>query len=88
MLEPARRFYNDLSPADQAHWVSLLKPQHQHIPFTYLFCENDKTLSLGIQRGAVEGSEVKSAAETRDSGHNPFLNMPERMVEVIDRLAG
>lgn len=67
MLEPERRFYNDLPPTEQEHWVSLLRPHpaiaqltpltnvcYKYVPSTYLFCEKDEALPLEIQKGMVD----------------------------------
>ena len=70
MLDPARRFYHDLS-ADQAHWVSELHHRcigaqmdplrsgaYQNIPSTYLFCENDQALPVQVQQLMVRDCGV------------------------------
>ncbi|CZR54964.1 uncharacterized protein PAC_04849 [Phialocephala subalpina] len=102
MLEPARRFYNDLPSSEQEHWVSLLRPHpaiaqltpltnvgHKYVPSTYLLCEKYEALPLEVQRGMVDsvsGEVYGGNMETTScgAGHSPFLDMPEKVVEVIE----
>lgn len=66
MLEPERRFYNDLPEEEQAHWIAELQPcpaiaqmtpithaAYLHHPTTYLYCENDGGLPLEVQKMMV-----------------------------------
>ena len=61
MEDPARRFYSDLSQQEKDHWVSELRTSpvatqlapityvaYQHYPATYLFCEGDEVLPVGL----------------------------------------
>lgn len=67
MLEPERRFYNDLPKEEQDLWVAELKPcpaiaqmtpithaAYLHHPTTYLFCENDEALPIEVQKMMVD----------------------------------
>ena len=103
MVDPALRFYNDLPPPEQQHWISeLLKSPRitnytavSHIaylyhPVTYLFCENDQALPLEVQNMMVEtirGLGVKIDVETCKAGHSPFLSMPEQVLEVVRKIS-
>jgi hypothetical protein len=53
ILSPEHYFHNDLSPAEQQHWIAELQRSprasnymrisyaaHLHHPVTYLYCEN------------------------------------------------
>jgi hypothetical protein len=70
MLEPGNRFYNDLSPDEQKHWISELVrcPTSTQVtpltyeaflyhPVTYLFCENDQGLPIFLQQAMVKSIE-------------------------------
>src|SRR5262245_39434569 len=101
MIDPGTRFYNDLPPPQQQHWISqLVKTTAQtqttpidHLaylyhPITYLFCENDQALPIDVQRMMVQmvkDAGVHVVEETCTSGHSPFLSMPERVLEVVER---
>lgn len=99
MLDPKNRFYNDLPPSEQEHWTSLLKPHpasaqttaltneaYLYVSTVYLFCENDQALPIFIQEGFVKDAGVGIGVERCESGHSPFLSMPERVVEVVEGL--
>ncbi|KAF2731534.1 alpha beta-hydrolase [Polyplosphaeria fusca] len=102
MLEPERRFYHDLSPEDQEKWVGeLLKSPagtqqteitqtaYLYHPVTYLYCEEDQALPLEMQKMMVENAKkggVAIAEETCKAGHSPFLSMPKRLLELVDRI--
>lgn len=99
MLDPQHRFYNDLSPSEQEHWTSLLKPHpavaqttaltneaYQYVPTSYLLCENDQGLPISVQEGFVKNAGVEIQTERCTSGHSPFLSMPEKVVEVVEGL--
>ena len=66
MLEPERRFYNDLPEDEQKHWVSelvncpvntqltaLTHTAYLYHPVTYLFCENDQAIPQALQEKMV-----------------------------------
>jgi hypothetical protein len=70
MLDPKDRFYNDLPPDEQEHWLSelircpavtqttpLTNAAYLHHPITYLFCEQDHGLLLFLQQGMVKTIE-------------------------------
>ncbi|MCJ1377259.1 hypothetical protein MMC17_000351 [Xylographa soralifera] len=100
MMEPERRFYNDLPKQQQDHWVSELKPHpaiaqltpisyaaYMYHPVTYLYCENDQALPLEVQKMMVVGSGPHFQTETCASGHSPFLSMPETVLKVVEKIA-
>lgn len=99
MLNPQQRFYNDLSPTEQEHWTSLLKPHpavaqttaltneaYRYVSTSYLLCENDQALPIFVQEEFVKNAGVELQIEKCASGHSPFLSMPESVVEIIERL--
>ena len=100
MEEPDRRFYNDLPKQEQDHWVSQLKPHpaiaqmtpisyaaYMHHPVTYLYCKNDQALPWEIQKLMVAGSGQHFQTEICESGHSPFLSMPETVLKVVEQIA-
>jgi hypothetical protein len=66
-------------------------------PVTYVFCTKDKALTLSYQRSAIEvarsregrkgGREAVEVVEM-ETGHSPFLSVPEETREVILRAVG
>lgn len=97
----AQLFYNDVPAAKQQHWVSLLKPNpvvtmynpvtyvaYKHHPASYIFCENDQAVPVELQKTMVDGSGVEMLTETLTSGHSPFLSMPEKLLEAVQKTAG
>jgi hypothetical protein len=67
------------------------------IPTSYLVCEKDNAIPVDLQRKMIadatevlkeRGSELRIREESVESGHSPFLSMPERAAEFIRRSAG
>lgn len=102
MLEPERRFYNDLSKQEQDHWISELKPHpsiaqltpitytaYSYHPSWYLYCENDQALPVEVQKMMVAGvsnAGVDFKTETCTAGHSPFLSQPESVLKVVKKM--
>lgn len=99
MLDPRRRFYHDLTPAEQDRWVAELRPvpvatqmtpihyaAYRHYPVTYLFCENDQALMLEGQKAMVQQTGVHFRTESCTSSHSPFLGQPETVLHVVERM--
>lgn len=103
MDNPEMRFYSDLDPADAKHWAAQLvvhpasaqcaavtHEAYRDVPVTYLFCENDQGLPIEAQKmmvGLVEAQGVKVDYETCSAGHSPFLSMPDKLAEIICKVA-
>ena len=51
---------------------------------TYVVCSDDKIVHPGLQR--VMAKRCTESLEW-ESGHSPFLSMPDRVVELLQRLA-
>jgi hypothetical protein len=109
---PEHLFYNDVSPKEATQAKSLLKTHswrckimppsakgvgYFQIPTSYLICEKDNAIPVGLQRKMIEdanellkgrGSALRIREETVQSGHSPFLSMTERTAEFIRRTAG
>lgn len=66
-------------------------------PVTYVVCKNDEALTVSYQREAIEvcrsrqgrkgGRETVEVVEM-ETGHSPFLSVPEETVEVILKAVG
>ena len=100
---PVEHFYNDLSPATAAFWVSRLRsqslasfvsktdyvPWQLTIPLVYLVCTNDNAFSVDMQDTMLDRAGRERFIIARcDTGHFPFLSRPEVVVEVIRKAAG
>jgi hypothetical protein len=66
-------------------------------PVTYVVCNNDKALTVEYQHKAIEicrsrenrkGGPEAVEVVTMESGHSPFLSMPEETVKVLLSAAG
>ena len=63
------------------------------LPTTYVHCEKDQAIFVGLQRSMVEDArealEGKESlkTETLDAGHCPFLSMPDEVVKLVTRVA-
>jgi hypothetical protein len=102
MEEPERRFYHDLGIEDQRKWTDeLIKcpaiaqctpithAAYMFHPVTYLFCEEDQALPYEMQQMMVQNAKsggVEFVEEHCHAGHSPFLSMPRRVLEVVDRI--
>jgi pimeloyl-ACP methyl ester carboxylesterase len=53
-------------------------------PSTYVVCSNDKIVHPGLQR--VMAKRCTESLEW-DSGHSPFLSMPDRLADLLQQLA-
>lgn len=53
-------------------------------PSTYVVCSDDKIVHPGLQR--IMAKRCTESLEW-ESGHSPFLSMPDRVVELLQRLA-
>ena len=96
MLDPALRFFNDLSKEEQDKWVSELRPVltktqfspisnagYKHYPVTYLYCDNDQALPPQVQKMMVETNGPHFKTESCYSSHSPFLSQPERVLQLV-----
>jgi pimeloyl-ACP methyl ester carboxylesterase len=61
------------------------------IPMSFLLCRNDNATPWEAQTGSVlgfRGAGVEVYAEVAESGHSPFLKLPEETARFIRRAAG
>jgi pimeloyl-ACP methyl ester carboxylesterase len=61
------------------------------IPMKFLLCRNDNATPWEAQTGSVlgfRGAGVEVYAEVAESGHSPFLKVPEETARFIRRAAG
>lgn len=103
VVDPALRFYNDLPPSAQQHWISelikaprikehtaLSHAAYLYHPVTYLYCQNDQALPYPVQKRMVETIGrlgVHIEEETCSAGHSPFLSIPETLLLLLKGLA-
>jgi hypothetical protein len=101
VVDPEVRFYHDVSVEDQKKWTAELRKcpgtqprtpvtQAAYLwhPVTYLLCEDDKALPLQIQQLMVDNARkagAKIETESCSASHSPFLSMPEKVLEVMER---
>ncbi|EON68822.1 hypothetical protein W97_08080 [Coniosporium apollinis CBS 100218] len=97
------RFYNDLPANAALGWTEKLKPHakgtfHSRLTYaawkdvenTYILCEKDNAIPLAAQEKMVHDAKLEGAVfevERLDASHSPFLSMPERTAECIQRAA-
>lgn len=59
-------------------------------PVSYLICDGDQALPPSVQEMMIERIEKAGGLTvTRyhcEAGHSPFLSMPDRVVEIVDRV--
>jgi hypothetical protein len=61
------------------------------IPLHCLLCNNDNATPWEFQTGSVHGAremDVDVYAEVAESGHSPFLKLPEETAKFVRRAAG
>jgi pimeloyl-ACP methyl ester carboxylesterase len=90
-------FYNDCDPDDVYKAMARLRPQVASIATTpmvyteerfgsvprwYIECLRDNAITLNMQRWMLQQTPCKVL--TLDSGHSPFLSMPETLVERLE----
>ena len=101
MLDPAHHFYSDVLPAEQAHWISQLKPRcaaaqltpltravYRYVSTWYLLWENDQALPLEVQEMMIKGSGVEIRTESCSAGRSPYLSQPQVVVGLLRTVAG
>lgn len=96
---PETLLFNDLSPSDAASWASRLSCQPssgwddvvtfvgwKNVSSVYLLCEQDAILvpQMQSQMADMAGSEVERCS----AGHCCMIGQPEKVVEVVRRVAG
>ncbi len=93
-----RAFYSDCSEEDAAWAIERLAPQERppearqrpagvawrEIPATFVVCGRDRTIRPDAQR---ENSRDAAEVVEWPVGHSPFLNRPELVAELLERLA-
>jgi len=98
---PTETFYNDMDSKAVAAALKDIRPFSyqsfsskvsyagwKHVPSTYLFCEKDMAIPIQAQKGMVESSGVQWKTEILNTGHSPFISMPEETAKAIRRAAG
>ncbi|KAH7374185.1 Alpha/beta hydrolase fold-1 [Cadophora sp. MPI-SDFR-AT-0126] len=95
--DPKELFYHDISPSEQEKWIAQLthtslapfsgkstyEPWH-HIPCTYIYCEDDKSIPLSMQQEFAKSMGEGITTFGIKASHSPFLSVPEKLVEGIE----
>lgn len=101
--DPDTHFYSDLPPAEAKHfsaqlvvhptsaqWTDVTREAFKEIPVTYLLCENDQALPLEVQKmmcGRLAAMGVNVEHESCSAGHSPFLSMPDKLAEIVEKIS-
>lgn len=96
--------YNGLPEDEQAYWSSQLQAHSlasiqaltlgaswKMIPSSYLLCGQDLAIPVQLQEMMVNGAKEKGAeveVSRLETGHSPYLTMPNETVEWIRVVAG
>lgn len=90
--------FNDMSPGEQNRWAkeathttaalfaapSSYEPWANSIPCSYIFCSEDNALPLPFQQGMVQQLGPAPRTATLNSGHCPFLSMPDGLLKALE----
>ena len=83
-----------LKPQSYAVNTSIIPDQRaglKRIPLNLLHSRKDNATPWATQTGSVQGfkaADVKVYAEVSESGHSPFVNIPEGTARFVRRAAG
>lgn len=102
LLDTAKTiFYNDLTTQQiDEIWPTVVKThslknynsfpefvdKEINVPKTYILCEDDVALPVEYQAYFIGNGGYEDVVRL-PSGHFPFLKMPEKMIEIICRVA-
>lgn len=94
---PAKIFYNDMSDKEAQPFIDALtnvslyrdevklsSDTWKQTPRTYIVCLRDNAWPLVLQRIEAEKSRFENV--DLDAGHCPFISLPEKFVQVVDRI--
>jgi pimeloyl-ACP methyl ester carboxylesterase len=102
-LDPAvvrDAFYHDCSDADATRAAARLRPQPAggfqmtfelaparfgRVPRHYIECTEDRAIDIASQRRMH--ASMPCTVHTLAASHSPFLSMPDRLAEVLERVA-
>ena len=100
--ESAKLTFSDLAFEEAKEWVrkmpyhssrsfdgKLTYPGYNHIPVSYIFCENDAILPGTFQRGVIESLERESGkkvdVQILKTGHCPNVSAPQELADAVAR---
>lgn len=70
---------------------ALTYPGYQHVPVSYLVCEDDHAVPLEIQRSIIARIQDESSHDVDvhlcKAGHFPSVSCPEEVARIIRRVA-
>jgi hypothetical protein len=79
----------DLQPQSlAAFWCTTTHAAWRHIPTTYVLCTSDVPTTVAAARYLIDTARVTGEHKIDnvieiDTGHSPFLSMPEWMADVL-----
>jgi len=92
-------FYHDCSDEDAARAAARLRPQPAggfqmsfelapgrfgRVPRHYVECTQDRAIDIASQRAMH--AKMPCTVHTLDASHSPFLSMPDRLADVLERI--
>lgn len=98
-----KALYSDLPDAEAEAYFDLFQPHSQDafetpvdyiaadvgVPMTYIVTEQDAVFPAFAQRALLEAASVpKMTLESIETSHSPFASQPERLADMIVRIAG
>ncbi len=85
-LEMVRRKIQPQPLAVLKQPVTLSRERFDSVPRAYIHCADDRAITPDLQRRMVAATPCRWV-ETLDGGHSPFITAPDRLVDVLMRLA-
>ncbi|KAF2168141.1 hypothetical protein M409DRAFT_65650 [Zasmidium cellare ATCC 36951] len=100
--DPTKLFYNDLPAEDAAYWTARIQPMAvprgplvfyeawRHVPMSYLACTEDQGMPFAQQEAMTKAARAEGGTvhvTQVKSGHSPFLSVPDKMVEWVQKVA-
>jgi pimeloyl-ACP methyl ester carboxylesterase len=94
-------FYGECPPEDEAFAIAHLTPQAVaavaapvatsaegwgRVPRYYIECTGDRTITINLQREMQRFSACRHTF-TMETDHSPFFSAPEKLVEILERIA-
>lgn len=69
-------------------YTPLTYPAYQHVPVSYLLCEQDNAIPFPVQQAMVRIGGANVISHVCSTGHSPMLSIPEKIVDIIRGAAG
>lgn len=91
IADPAKHFFNDLSPSEAQKWVDALDVTYcmrrepvissddwRRVPAVALLCKQDSILPSDLLQPIWQGTHI----EWIDAAHTPYVSQPENVSEI------